>query len=137
MAAMRMSMAVSVSMIVSVRMPMMVMSARRPHAKEIDAETDTGHQQELLSAHLWRMDTDVVSSVWAPNSGIHERTYIRCIPSNTMKIEIRIKNKPLRQLTFLFDTTYCSTHHWRNPRASLPCHNQTYIAHQASTSPRY
>ena len=39
--------------------PVMVVATGRPHAEEVDAETDAGHEQKLLGAHLGRVHAAV------------------------------------------------------------------------------
>lgn len=41
------------------RMSVMVVSAGRPHAKEVDREAQAGHEEQLLELHLGRIQPDI------------------------------------------------------------------------------
>jgi hypothetical protein len=87
---MSVTMTVTVTVIVpmSVTVPMMMMPASRPHSEEIDSKADTGHEKKLICFHFWRVKSDLSVPITFGS------THTRCIASNMMKIEMRIRKHP-------------------------------------------
>lgn len=88
---MRMRMTVAMVMPMAVRVSVVMMSTSGPHAEQVDGETETRHQKQLLKLHLWRVEPVTSSARSLP---FPRPTHTLWIASKMMKMEMRMRKEP-------------------------------------------
>ena len=74
---------------------MMMMPAHSKHTKEIHSKTKRTNEKQLARVHLRRVKTTQFDiSATTDNKEVVHQTHIRCIASNMMKMDIRIRKIP-------------------------------------------
>jgi len=78
----------------AMRMSVVRMSAHCYHAEQIDEQSQSTDQKELIGVHLWGIQPEKGILAQTALRGLHPRAHRRCMASNMMKIEIRIRKMP-------------------------------------------
>jgi len=102
-----MTMSMPVIMSMSMTVPVVVMTTCRVHSKQIDCQSNTAHPKQSVDSHELRWIHAISSALVRDHR--ENSAYTRCIASNMIKTDIKIKKQPKVSTPLMDKRTICET----------------------------